>query len=145
MALAFNSEAPLQRSEHPVFSEFVALIHPKRMLTMIFLYVNLPPANDCRLNLFNSSLIPINLQRNSLSAQNYSCFDFYKSLCNINKCLPDDFARTNLFENNVCHPPNIPAELTCSCWGLSTCLQSLCSFKDKEHYFYISSTASTLI
>lgn len=122
MDLAFNPEAPQQRSERPLFSGFVALIHPKRMLMMTFSFVNLPHANDCLLNLSNSSPIPINFQRDSLSAQNHSCFDFYKSLGGINKCLPDDFTRTNLLENNSCHPPNVPKELTCSCWGLSTCV-----------------------
>lgn len=82
------------------------------MLMAIFLYANLPRANDCLRRLFNSSLIPINFQKNSSSAKNCSCFDFYKSPCDINKCLPDDFACTNALENNACHPPNAPWNCT---------------------------------
>lgn len=68
----------------------------------------------CLLILFKNSPILIKLQSNLLPEQRCSCFDFYKSLCDINKCLTDDFTCTNLPRNNESHLPNIPKELTCS-------------------------------
>jgi hypothetical protein len=82
----------------------------------IFLHVNLPPAEDCLPILFKNSLILIKLQRNLLSEQRCTCFDFYKSRCDINKCLADDLTCTNLPGNNECHPPNVPKELTFLLW-----------------------------
>ena len=79
----------------------------------IFLYANLPPAENCLLILFKNSLILINLWRNLLSEQRCSCFDLHKSLCNVNKCLADDLACTNLPGNYKYHLPNIPKEPTC--------------------------------
>lgn len=83
------------------------------MLMTIFLYTNLPPAENCLLILFKNSLILINLWRNLLSEQRCSCFDLHRSLCSVNKCLPDDLACTDLPGNYKYHLPNVPKESTC--------------------------------
>ena len=77
----------------------------------IFLYANLPPAENCLLILFKNSLILINLWRNLLSEQRCSCFDLHRSLCNVNKCLADDLACTNLPGNYKYQ--DVPKELIC--------------------------------
>lgn len=92
----------------------------------IFLYANLPPAENCLLILFKNSLILINLWRNLLSEQRCSCFDLHKSLCNVSKCLADDLACTNLPGNNKYHLPNVPKEWTCPVVAFPPAFQ-LCS------------------